>query len=87
MRQRVKRKKKKETTKAVSNNDLLEPLTLSLHPDEEKYQADWKCRYCSGYMNSASTEVCIQCNRARVLCEEFTEEQIKLQQESEEKKI
>jgi len=42
---------------------------------DEEEATDWKCRYCNGYLNSAATEVCIQCNRARALCEQLSEEQ------------
>jgi len=59
------------------------PLTLSL---DEKADVDWKCRFCNGYVNSATTEVCIQCNRARALCEELNEEQVKEDKLNEQKK-
>jgi len=69
-------------TSPVAEKDFLrsekeekkEELTLSL--DTEEKDADWKCRYCNGYVNSSNTEVCIQCNRSRVLCEEISENQL-----------
>jgi len=61
-----------------------EPLTLTF--DDDKSDAYWKCRNCNGYVNSSTTEVCIQCNRSRVLCEEFTEVQLQEQKEIENKK-
>jgi len=54
--------------------------------EDDKSDADWKCRNCDGYVNSASTEVCIQCNRSRAACEEFTETQLAEQKEMENKK-
>jgi len=62
--------KKEEKTSEETSEET--PLSLSL---EEEEATEWKCRYCNGYQNSSSTEVCIQCNRARALCEQLSDEQ------------
>jgi len=68
----------------TESKEKTEPLTLTL---DEKADADWKCRFCGdGHVNSSSTEVCIQCNRARALCEQFSEEQLNEEKDKENKK-
>jgi len=48
-----------------------EPLTLTI--TNSYIATDWKCRHCGGdHINSKNTEICIQCGRARALCEDIS---------------
>jgi len=58
-----------------------EPLTLLV--SNSYIATDWKCRYCGDHVNSMHTEVCIQCGRARALCEELSSEAKKEREEKE----
>jgi len=76
----------KETKGEEPDGDELpkEPLILAI--SASYIATDWKCRNCGDHMNSKNTEVCIQCGRARALCEELTDDKRKAKEEEENKK-
>jgi len=74
---------KKEGEKKEEKEKKDEPLTLELGEEEP---AEWKCHFCNEYVNSSLTEVCIQCNRSKALCQVVSDDQKAIEAENEVKK-